>query len=234
MKNRRIDMHCHLLPKADHGSDSLETSLIQARNAVAAGICCTVATPHFYPSSDTIPDFLRRRERALRQLRDALKEHRIPLFLEPAAEVALAPGLADAEGLEKLCIGNSRYLLLELPNDYWTPWVFAAIYKIESERHLTPIIAHIDRYDPRQVERLFEMSLLTQVNADHILQFSRKRIFRRWLAAGQVHFLGSDAHGTAEHAYSSFAKACDLIERSDDSFMQRAARILVDSHRKNV
>jgi protein-tyrosine phosphatase len=45
--NRRIDFHCHVLPGADHGSDSLACSLSQMKKAAAAGIDVIVATPTF-------------------------------------------------------------------------------------------------------------------------------------------------------------------------------------------
>ena len=58
-----IDFHAHILPGADHGSDGLETSLRQLALAEEAGVDTIVATPHFYPQSDSFSEFLRRRER---------------------------------------------------------------------------------------------------------------------------------------------------------------------------
>ena len=59
MKNSKeiIDFHAHVLPYADHGSDSLETSKIQMALLKGAGVDTVVATPHFYPDLHTITDF---------------------------------------------------------------------------------------------------------------------------------------------------------------------------------
>ena len=41
-----IDLHCHILPGVDDGSQSLEESLSMAEKAVEDGIHTIVATPH--------------------------------------------------------------------------------------------------------------------------------------------------------------------------------------------
>jgi len=41
-----IDLHSHILPELDDGSQSLQESLAMARMAVNSGITAMVATPH--------------------------------------------------------------------------------------------------------------------------------------------------------------------------------------------
>ena len=81
-----IDFHSHILPGADHGSDSLEMSLSQLENAKAAGVSTIVATPHFYPDVDNVPDFLARREKAYDML---CAENTTGIKIVKAAEVQL-------------------------------------------------------------------------------------------------------------------------------------------------
>ena len=69
-----IDFHAHILPKADHGSDSIETSLFQINSAKAAGIDTIVATPHFYINNDDIDSFSARRETAFQSLLKLLRQ----------------------------------------------------------------------------------------------------------------------------------------------------------------
>ena len=56
-----VDFHSHILPGADHGSDSIDTTLFQLNSAMACGIDRIIATPHFYPNIHTVEDFLTRR-----------------------------------------------------------------------------------------------------------------------------------------------------------------------------
>ena len=62
---RITDFHSHVLPGADHGSDSVETSERQLELLNGAGIDRVVATPHFYPSDVTVGEFLDLREQIL-------------------------------------------------------------------------------------------------------------------------------------------------------------------------
>ena len=43
------DMHCHILPKLDDGSKSMEETVRTVQEAVNQGIRTIIATPHFYP-----------------------------------------------------------------------------------------------------------------------------------------------------------------------------------------
>ena len=67
------DFHAHILPGADHGSDSSKTSLAQLRLAADAGVKRVVATPHFYPNSHTVKDFLAKREASYQRLKSKLE-----------------------------------------------------------------------------------------------------------------------------------------------------------------
>ena len=86
-----IDLHAHFLPKADHGSDGMTTSLTQISLAPAAEVDVLAATPHFYPSQDTVESFLRRREACFAALREQLPKQSPKLLL--GAEVVLLEGL---------------------------------------------------------------------------------------------------------------------------------------------
>lgn len=216
-----IDFHTHILPKADHGSDSLERSLGQLKKAAAAGIETVVATPHFYPDKQQLDEFIRGRDASYDILREKTNFPRIV----KATEVAISPGLEKLPELGRLCVGDTDLILLELPNSVWNNWIYDAIFEIKARRRLRPVIAHIDRYSRDAVKRLTELDLLLQVNAEGLISFGKRAYLMRMFSEGKAHLLGSDAHGEAEE-YKAFVKAMKLLGDTGKIVMKEARGLL--------
>ncbi len=221
------DVHSHILPTIDHGTSSIGDSLAQARNAIAAGIGTVIATPHFYLKNDTVDDFLVRRAASYQLLTQSLRDHRLDLRIIPAAEVTLYVDLLQQD-LRKLCVGSTRYILIELPDRYWTDWVYDAVYKISAQHRLIPVIAHIDRYSAAQVERLLAMDPPAQVNAEAFGSFSLRKRMLTYIEDGKIRFLGSDAHHTGEKQYKNYKKAVRYIQKHNTRFMEHAGAMVND------
>ncbi len=223
----RIDMHSHILPKADHGSDSLECSLKQVEKAKSKGISHILATPHYYRHRDNIKDFLARREHCYKKLTEAMKEKNIDIRIFKGAEVTLEVDLVNDDYLRELCIEGTNYLLLEMPSTKWTDWTYNAVYEIGVRHKVKPIIAHIDRYEEKQTKRLLEMGVLAQVNAVSICNiFTRRRILN-YIRTGQAKFLGSDVHDASAPQYDFYEKALKIIGKEyEEELMQNAAEAL--------
>lgn len=223
----RIDMHSHILPGCDHGSDSIETSLEQIRRAVEAGVGVIHLSSHYYHHSDDIGSFLRRRERCYNKLMAALDEEtksKVKFVL--GAEVTLEVELVDEPRLRELAIGDTDNILIEMPNMRWTDWTFNALYNIGVRHNLKPLIAHVDRYDIKQCEKLFEMGLNIQVNASAFTNiFTRSRMLRLF-KNGDAHVIGSDVHGKAAKQYDQYEKALHYLSDYEDEIMANAARII--------
>ena len=151
-----IDFHAHILPCADHGSDSVSTSLKQISLAKKAGISTIIATPHFYMNSDSLDKFVERREKSYNLLTDAMKECGFNIDIFKASEVSLQVDLFKLEDLKPLCVEKTNFMLVEMPmNVYWTNWHYDAIDELIA-RGIEPIIAHINRYSSFYLEKLFE------------------------------------------------------------------------------
>ena len=90
-----IDIHCHMLPGVDDGSDSMDTSLLMASMAAESGVETVIVTPHCnipgeaanYPSRELLGRFM-----ALRETIDAAK---IPLRILAGAEVFCTADIAE-------------------------------------------------------------------------------------------------------------------------------------------
>ncbi len=225
-----VDFHSHILPGADHGSFNLRTSLAQLRHAMEAGVDTIVATPHFYIDEDSVESFLRRREAAFSHLSE---NNDSGITIVKAAEVQLAIGISELPELEKLCIGDTRHILLEFPPEPWPYWMFDFVSDIIEKRGLFPIIAHIDRYSERGREKILSLSAKFQMNVESIIGFGRAKKENLALARqGRIHALGSDTHGSGEASYRAFAKAVKKVGDSMGQITSISRKILAEGELK--
>lgn len=226
------DLHGHFLPGMDDGSRSVAESLQMLELAAGQGIGQMFATPHYYPV-ETVEEFLERRQRSARQLVEAMSRHAKPLpGIALGAEVAYRPGLGNAEDLEKLCLGNSRFLLLELPFRPWNQSMFRDISSMANVRGIMPVIAHVERYlsmqSDKNIQRLIEQDVLLQMNAEALLRWPARMKAKALLKYGTVHLLGSDCHNL-ESRKPNLGPALDYLSRCKlDRAAQAAAELSME------
>ena len=193
------DLHCHVLPNMDDGSQSRHESLWMLRESYAQGVRGIAATPHFYPP-ESVRRFVLRREEAYQRLMEyvAARDEPIPIpRLCLAAEVAYRPGLVYEDDLEQLCYGKSRYLLLEMPFTRWSEGLLDSVEAISDDEDFRIVLAHVDRYDRKAVEQLFRLNHVKgQVNVDNLKRRFGMRHLREWTREGLIVAVGSDIHGT--------------------------------------
>lgn len=222
-----IDMHSHILPGADHGSDSVETSVAQVKKAVETGVDAIHLSSHYYHHTDNIDDFLRRREDSYNKLMAALDDEtkrKVKFVL--GAEVTLEVDLLEEKRLPELCIGSTHNILIEMPNMRWTDWTYNALYEIGVRHKLSPLIAHVDRYNEKQCVKLFEMGLNVQVNASAFCNFFMRGKMLKLFDEQKAHVIGSDVHGKEAREYDGYKKALRHLGQRTDEVMYRASRIL--------
>lgn len=199
----RADMHSHLLPELDDGSQSLEESLALLRQFVELGYQKVVTTPH------VMGDFYRNTKEGIREKRDLLRaaaqEAGIPIEIEAAAEYYLDESfLARIERNEELLSfgGDARYVLFETSYMNAFPQLEDVVFHLQ-EAGYRPILAHPERYvywfdRPEEILRLPERGLLLQVNINSLTGYystPSRKIAELLIDKKMVHFLGSDCHG---------------------------------------
>ena len=210
------DLHSHILPGMDDGCQSVAEAVQLLRASYEQGIRKICATPHYYPV-ESVEEFLVRRDAAQQELYKALEKVTLPVpQLCMGAEVAYRPGICYQEDLNKLCIGKSQYLLLEMPFHKWGEEVIRTVRGISNVRGITPILAHIERYLPMQdkeiLERLLDQEILVQMNAARLLRFSSRGQARRLLNNGTVQLLGSDCHNNTSRP-QNLAQAVQYLQK---------------------
>lgn len=163
-----IDLHSHILPELDDGSQSLQESLAMARMAAESGVTALAATPH---CTDARASEV---YEAWKLLRSALKENKIPLKLFPGMEIF---GTEDTLQLlqegQLFTLNGSRYPLIEF-SFHSSGERETRILRSLCKAGLRPIVAHPERYayiqyDPELLNRWYHMGCLMQVNRGSLL-----------------------------------------------------------------
>lgn len=199
------DLHSHILPGIDDGSESIAESIEMLRMEAEQGIDHVVATPHFYPHHDTPESFFARRSRAEEALRREISLHSGLPNVEIGAETYFFRGMSDSDILPELTIGGKNSILIEMPPAPWPDSAIEELADIWRKRRITPIVAHIDRYiAPFRTygipERLEALPVLVQANAGFFLDRRTARMALKMLKAGRIHLLGSDCHHVSERS----------------------------------
>ena len=226
-----IDLHSHILPELDDGSQSLQESLAMARMAVDSGVRAMVATPH------CAEDRSREVYEAWALLRQALKETGVPLKLYPGMEIF---GTRETDRLLRegklFTLNGSRYPLIEFSfrsSGEEETWILRSVCKTG----FRPIIAHPERYtyvqqDPEIVNRWCRMGCLLQVNRGSLLgRFgaSAQALAAELLERGFVTAVASDAHSPQVRT-PWMADVRELL--SQEVSPQCARTLLLDNPRK--
>lgn len=195
-----VETHCHILPGIDDGSPDVNTSLKMIHRLKAQGAKAIILTPHYYSDSISYQEFLAKRDKSLAQLKEALAEDD-PILI-PAAEVYVSSYLFNYDNLDKLCIGNTRYALIEHPfNCKFDQKTFTNIGNLNYDYNIKPILAHIERYsalmdDVDLLDEYIDAGCLVQVNINSFAsshRSTRKKLIK-YLETGRIHLLGSDCH----------------------------------------
>ena len=193
-----IELHAHILPQMDDGSESVEMSLAMLQALAGMGVGTVCATSHYYTRENSVTMYLARRAAALNALHSAIPAgSSLPRIL-PAAEAAYFRGMEEHHP-ERLCIENTRTLMLEMPFSEWTDQQVETVAVLSLDLHFNVVLVHPERFcfsssNRRRLEELAKLPLALQVNADTLLRWRTRRQGLERLELTATPLLGSDCH----------------------------------------
>jgi protein-tyrosine phosphatase len=217
-----IDFHAHILPGLDHGSRDVGMSLLQLRSARKAGIDCIAATSHFNPFAGTIDDYLARRQRSWDILREALTPDLPRIIL--GAEVLMCSNIDQMEGFMSLAFSGTSAVLIEMPFGAWNRDLIYTVEKVNEICKGHAVIAHVDRYDQKSMEYLFDMGVVGQINVTALYYLFRRRYLMKWVEQRYVVALGSDIH-RGENTYRKFSRMSTILGDDFNGLMYSSERL---------
>ncbi len=194
-----IDFHSHVLPEIDDGSNSVFESLQMLKQSWNMGVDTMVATPHFYAENESIARFSERRQESYKKLTQAIDGYSCLPRIIMGSETAFFAGMSREKDISKLCIGDTKYLLLEMPFTEWTSLTIKEVQALISNRGIMPIIAHLERFFQIQghngkVEELLNMRVMVQTNGEAFTNVKLRRRIMRMISKNEIQLLGSDCH----------------------------------------
>ena len=202
MEDIYIDIHTHIIPGVDDGSDSIEQTMRMLNQAYEEGIRAIIATPHYgivnYGYSD------KEAMEVLRRVISRAKADYPEIKFVMGNEIYYSQGITEdiVDGKAR-CLGNSSYVLVEFSTEVEYETIKKAIEEF-TFNGFKPIIAHLERYECLKnnieaVEEIVEIGAYVQLNCRSITGSGfelekRKKWCRRLLEKGLVHFIASDCH----------------------------------------
>lgn len=197
-----VDIHCHILPGFDDGSDNLEESIRMARLAVSGGTKVIIATPHSN-IPDSYQNYLDREYvEGFKALKAKIKEEKIPLEIYPGHEIFASDNMVEMIKKKRLLtLCDSDYPLIEFPFRARSESVYEKLQLLVAEG-LTPVVAHPERYafvaeDRSAPLRLKKLGCLLQVNKGSLKnKFGNiaYAVSQSIIKHGVADFVASDAH----------------------------------------
>ena len=228
-----IDIHSHIIPGVDDGPPTMIIASQILSEASKAGVKTIIATPHYNKElheNGTV-------EQNFRLLQKEALQYDITIKM--GYEIKIHQYAAQMpDDYYQLTLGDSRYILLELPFDKVPEYTFNLLYELQLKR-LIPIMAHPERCsklakDKHLLSDLIETGCLFQVDAASIIGINgrtTKRFVRKIITSGKVSFAASDAHepnGYSNWYIKAYKKVQKWIgkQKADDLFIYNPESIL--------
>lgn len=187
-----IDIHTHLLPGVDDGSQSIEASLAVLADFAAGGVDVVVCTPHLDASRATEAPF-ERNAAIFDQLVAAAP--RVPKLLL-GWEIMLDEPNVDLRD-PHFTLGGSNAVLVEFGHTMIPPNSAAELHRLRTSG-VVPIVAHPERYFNCTAELVKEWrraGAVMQMGVSAVLGVRRRQpLVQRLLAEGLIDLFASDTH----------------------------------------
>lgn len=232
-----IDIHCHLLPGVDDGSQTLEESCMMAEIAIDSGVKTLVTTPHCnYPGED--PNFFSRDLAGVyTNLKAELAKRGLDINLYFGMEVFGSMDVAALLREKKVVsLNNTRYVLIEFYFNDDPARVLFVLQQVIRAGYV-PVIAHPERYrfmrpDHSTIFDMLDMGCLFQINRGSIRGVFGREIqdtALKMLDHGFADFVASDSHSPFHRTPYLF----DVYEFICDNFSKSyAAKLLYENPAK--
>lgn len=198
-----IDLHTHILPGIDDGSDSMEETLRMIELAVESGTKEIVATPHCNIPGLYDNYYGEWYDELFDETKKAIESH-FDIKVYPGMEVFLTYDIDYLiDNGMVIPINQSRYMLVEFGFGENEDFALMMLERVQKKGYI-PILAHAERFrfiqsHPEVAKKLIDKGIVIQINKGSFAgHFGRKeqQIAYYLLNHRCVHVIASDTHGS--------------------------------------
>lgn len=196
----QVDLHSHLIPGIDDGSQSMDETMEMLNRLQDMGYRKVITTPH------VMSDYYRNTPEiilsGLQDVRQAIADQGLDLEVEASAEYYLDDSFERLINQDDLLpFGDKRYILFELPF-ISEPLNFATVIFNMQLKEYKPILAHPERYgywygQHEKLEDIHDKGVLLQLNINSLSGYygpEAKKVCDWLIEKDMVSFLGTDCH----------------------------------------
>ena len=223
----QVDMHCHILPGIDDGSQSMRSTVKMLKIAAASGTTHMIATPHFKERHhNASPETI---HRLVSEVQEVADEKNLGIKIYPGNEIMFFTDLEEAFDKGKIqTMNGTDYLLVEFYPDEEFSRIRQGMETVQSIG-LHPVLAHVERFlalrkDISKVEELKERGVIIQTNASSVTGgqgFQTRQYIKKLLKNELIDLVGTDAHHYESRTPEMGKCAEYLYKKYDEDYIDR-------------
>jgi len=224
----KTDIHSHLIPGIDDGSQSIEESIDLIRELVNLGYRKIITTPHIM--GDHYRNNIQIIRDGLERVKEEVAKQGIEVHLEAASEYYIDDHFMNLLEKKEILSFGDNYVLVETNAINYTELIRNAFWQMGLNGY-KPIFAHPERYsylwnDFDRYHEFKDMGIHMQINLVSLSGFYSpqvKDIAERLIDENLVDFIGTDTHemryihGLHEALYSPYMNKLKEMKLLNDT-----------------
>lgn len=215
-----VDIHSHILFGVDDGAKDIEESIELLKQAVSVGYKDIVCSSHYYIGLYENRNYLTH----FNLLQDEINRLNIPINIYLGNEFNLdSEYFSHKDKINK--INNGKYFLVEIKSNIIYS-ICKDFFQMLLEKGVTPIFAHVERYNQIRVEELIELSqmgVVLQMNLGSAVgELSKAKYL---LENRYIDIIATDTHKYGKRDYNIKEKLDKLKLIIGDEYFQLLTEI---------
>ncbi len=227
-----FDIHSHVIPGIDDGSETLEKSIGILHGMESAGVKNLMLTPHYSVRRGYTPS----KEKIISSyeiLREECRKREIGINLYLGCEIEYSSDIPlMLQSGKLLTLADTKCVLVEFAPYASFNDILSAVHGVIQIGYI-PVIAHIERYSPmikdiKNITCIKHIGALVQVNVDSVIseKFLMRRFIKKIMKKQFVDFIAGDVHSDL-YTVSQLERCARIIE--DLSAKDYADKIMFDN-----